>query len=354
MDQIIAYIICFALIIFGIKESIDLLNEYGDIKYPFNKTLYYLSILLSFLLINNNLNIILADIIKISSNYFALHTLKNEVIRMGLLVAVYFIVHFIIYILLKVICRIFYFGKRANRTIVKFISVILGIIKGSIVILIMFIGIVIFNTTVGRNYPIEVFSSIKGYSNIEKIIGQNFKSNNDKIVYSDEDKYIPTSNVLIYYNGVTLEEGIKSYDEIDNKAIEITKYKETDLEKARSLYVWVGSNVEYDFDKAYKTLNNESAGNSGAREAWITRKGICFDYACLYVAMARATGLKVRLVTGEAYDGTQYGPHAWNEVYLEDESRWIPIDPTFYMSGDYFDNDNFYNDHIKEMIAGEW
>lgn len=352
MEKLIAYAICFAFILFGVKESINLLNEYRDIKYPINRTLYYLSILLSFFIVNSNLNVILGDIIKLSYDYFDFLPIKNEVIRVGLLVLVYFTVNFVIYMLLKFLIKLSYFSKISNRRVMIVISALLGIIKGSIVILIMFIGIVIFNTTIGRNFPINIFSGISGYSIICDTISQNL--NNDKITYSDEDKYIPTSNVLIYYNGVTLEEGVESTSEIDNKAIEITKYRESDLDKAKSLYVWIGSNIEYDFDKAYKTLNNESSGNSGAKEAWIKRKGICFDYASLYVAMARAINLKVRLVTGSAYDGSQYGPHAWNEVYLESENRWIPVDPTFYMAGDYFDNSNFYDDHIKEMTAGEW
>lgn len=354
MEQLVASSICFIFILFGVKDSINQVKEYRDLKYPINRTLYYLSILLSFLIINSNLKIILGDIIKVSYSYFSFIPIKNELIRMTLLVFIYFIVNFIIYNLLKLLGKLFYFGKVSSRRMMLVISALFGVLRGTIVIFIMFIGIIIFNITVGRNFPINIFSNISGYSNIYNSINKNFDINNEKIIYSDEEKYIPTSNVLIYYNGVTLEEGIKSISEIDNKAIEITRYKESDLEKAKSLYVWIGNNIEYDFDKAYETLNNESCGNSGAIEAWTTRKGICFDYACLYVAMARAINLNVRLVTGSAYDGTQYGPHAWNEVYLESEDRWIPIDPTFYMSGNYFDNSNFYEDHIKEMIAGEW
>ena len=70
--------------------------------------------------------------------------------------------------------------------------------------------------------------------------------------------------------------------------------------------------------------------------------------------MARAVELNVRLVTGSAYDGEEYGAHAWNEVYSKEEERWINVDPTFYLSGNYFDNETFNNDHIKESIAGEW
>lgn len=354
MEKLIAYAICFAFILFGVKENLKILNDNWDIKYPISRTLYYLSILLSFFVINDNLNAILANIIKIGYDYFVFSSISNEVIRMVLLVLVYFIIQFIIYMLLKLFAKLFHFNKRLRRRSLIFISALAGAAKGVIVVLIMFIGIVILNTTIGRDFPINIFNDISGYNMIYNTISQNFNVSNGKITYSDEEKYIPTSNVLIYYNGVTLEDGIRSNSEIDSKAIEITKFKENDLEKARSLYVWIGSNIEYDFDKAYKTLNNNSCGNSGAIEAWITRKGICFDYACLYVAMARAINLKVRLITGSAYDGVQYGPHAWNEVYLENEDVWIPIDSTFYMSGDYFNNNNFYDDHIKEIIAGEW
>ena len=103
-----------------------------------------------------------------------------------------------------------------------------------------------------------------------------------------------------------------------------------------------------------KALNEEELDGSGSITAWHSGKGICFDYACLYVSMARAAGLKVRLVTGEAFDGNSYGSHAWNQVYLSDERRWINVDTTFYISGDYFDSNLFEEDHIEEEIAGEW
>ena len=60
--------------------------------------------------------------------------------------------------------------------------------------------------------------------------------------------------------------------------------------------------------------------------------------------------LKIEVV----YDGKQYGPHAWNEVYISDIESWIPVDTTFYLAGDYFNNYDFYEDHITDSIAGEW
>ena len=42
------------------------------------------------------------------------------------------------------------------------------------------------------------------------------------------------------------------------------------------------------------------------------------------------------------------------DAYLTDEEKWINVDTTFYISGDYFDSNLFYEDHIEEEIAGEW
>ena len=69
---------------------------------------------------------------------------------------------------------------------------------------------------------------------------------------------------------------------------------------------------------------------------------------------AMSGDLGSRIVTGDAFDGQNYGPHAWNQVYLEDEGKWINVDPTFYISGNYFDSSNFEETHRTKNIAGEF
>lgn len=163
------------------------------------------------------------------------------------------------------------------------------------------------------------------------------------------------SNVVVYYNGVTLDQAVKSDSDINNMAKKITRNDTTDIEKARSIYNWVGSNVEYDDNKAEEITKDDGRGmQSGAIEAFNTRQGVCFDYASLYVAMARAVGLQVRIISGEGYTGTQWGPHAWNEVYIPSQNKWIPVDPTFESSGDYFATLNFYDTHKDGKIIGQW
>jgi hypothetical protein len=168
-----------------------------------------------------------------------------------------------------------------------------------------------------------------------------------------ETEYNP-ANTLVYYNGVTLDEGVKSNIEINEFAKNIVYGHSAVKEKANILYNWVGKNINYDYNKADKVLNNNFDIKSGAITTFKTKKGICFDYSCLYAAMCRAVGIKVRLITGKGFNGTSWVSHAWNQIYLLDEERWANVDCTFYNYADYFDNNSFDLDHTDAQIAGEW
>lgn len=186
-------------------------------------------------------------------------------------------------------------------------------------------------------------------------------NNSFKIVVreSDSKETVPgksdkKSGTIVYYNGVTLEEGVKSNSQIDRKAREITSKESTTKGKAKIIYNWIGNNISYDHNKASKVLNNNFNVESGAIPTFNTGKGICFDYSCLYVAMARANNIKVRLITGEGFNGVSWVSHAWNQVYIPEEGKWINVDTTFYKGGNYFNSKRFELDHRGAQIAGEW
>lgn len=184
----------------------------------------------------------------------------------------------------------------------------------------------------------------------------NFKSDIEEFISKFDYRSNGFINEIVIYNGTTIDEGIKSNDEIDAKAIKLTRDASNDRERAKILYDWIGSNIEYDDEKAELVLSGidrTEMPESGARCAFDTRSGVCFDKACLYVAMSRAAGLRVRLISGEAFDGEKYVGHAWNQIYLKDENKWINVDTTFYDAGNYFDS-NLFNEHKVENIAGEW
>lgn len=159
---------------------------------------------------------------------------------------------------------------------------------------------------------------------------------------------------VVYYNGVTIDQGVRSNNQIDKLAVALGSEGTNSVEKSQMLYNWIGTNVAYDHDKANKVLNNDFNVKSGAIPTFETRKGICFDYSCLYVAMARANNIKVRLITGEGFNGISWVSHAWNQVYIPEKSKWINVDTTFYKGGNYFDNPRFNADHKDAQIVGQW
>ena len=163
-----------------------------------------------------------------------------------------------------------------------------------------------------------------------------------------------SNGAITYYNGVTLAQAVKSSPAIDAKTQEIIAGKRKDEAKAYAIYQWVGQNITYDNKKAQELEEGDVNLKSGAIAAFDTREGVCFDYASLYVAMARDAGLKVRLITGEGFDGTQWVSHAWNQVYIPSQNKWINVDCTFYDAGNFFNSSDFNEYHKDASIAGQW
>jgi hypothetical protein len=141
--------------------------------------------------------------------------------------------------------------------------------------------------------------------------------------------------------------------EIDATARSIVQGAKSDREKAYRLYKWIGEHIQYDDSKARAIESGQfQTFTYGAIPTFQTRKGICSDYSSLMVAMGRAVGLEVKQEFGEAVlpDGSG-GPHSWNVVYLKDENKWIPCDPTWEHAGKFFDNPDFYVTHHPEKQA---
>lgn len=238
----------------------------------------------------------------------------------------------------------------------KSLLVISGIASGLVQISII-IGMLVL--------PNTIFNSTSINSFLENGLKQEYSTNEDSLDSKNNISVFfkkkqlsesTSSKEIIIYNGITIDKGIKSNESINNKAVELTEKATSDRERAKILYTWIGSNIKYDTDKAEKVLNVSDIRkmpDGGAICAFEKRLGICFDKACLYVAMSRAINLKVRLIGGQAFDGEQYVGHAWNQVYLNDENKWINVDSTFYDGGNYFDS-NLFNNHNVEEIAGEW
>lgn len=199
------------------------------------------------------------------------------------------------------------------------------------------------NSKFAKNLPGIIDDSLKIVTKEVKSIDLNETINNTL-----------NNNVIIYYNGVTLEEGVKSDEALNVFARKLVEKQNTTEEKGKEIYNWISKNITYDYEKQKKIFEDDFSEKSGAINTFNTRKGICFDFSCLYASMCIANGIKVRMITGEGFNTQEWVNHAWNQIYIPEKEKWINVDSTFSIAGDYFNGENFYTDHKNESIAGEW
>lgn len=138
-------------------------------------------------------------------------------------------------------------------------------------------------------------------------------------------------------------------EEIIELAKNITQYSTTSIDKAKDIYNWVSKNIEYDYDKYLRQVNKNYDNEYGALHTLRTKTGVCYDYSVLVAALGRSVGLQVKVIKGNFVNPYRNELHAWNEIYIPEEDRWINVDTTFAHSlgTNYFDNSDFYVDHEK-------
>lgn len=138
-------------------------------------------------------------------------------------------------------------------------------------------------------------------------------------------------------------------DQIIDLAREITANDSTDEDMARSINLWIVNNIKYD----YASFNDGSYAKKpfDALDTLNRRMAVCQGYANLYAALARAVGLKAKVITGTAFTGKEWAGHAWNEVLVDGEwqivdSTWNnPRQPEKYF---FIDESVFARDHKKD------
>lgn len=99
--------------------------------------------------------------------------------------------------------------------------------------------------------------------------------------------------------------------------------------KVSQLFNFVSDRTLFIYNENAQNIPRDSSSHiRGALWALKNRKGVCFDFAHLFVALLRAEGIPSRVAEGIILDN-RYGfiVHDWAEVYFP-ETGWIPFDPT--------------------------
>jgi transglutaminase/protease-like cytokinesis protein 3 len=117
---------------------------------------------------------------------------------------------------------------------------------------------------------------------------------------------------------------------LDAVATYLRKATRTDLEKARSIYVWLTANISYDA----KAFNSEIYGDQSAEGVLKSRKAVCAGFAELYTALGERMDLEIRTIIGYAkgYGYTEgehfkVSDHAWNAIFID--GKWKLFDATW-------------------------
>ena len=181
----------------------------------------------------------------------------------------------------------------------------------------------------GTSYPLQLGSGTYTLKILENIEGSQYaivQSLNLEVAIDNELSPFLYPNILVnYYPG----------DQITTLAIDTVKDQDDDLARITTIYQFVADYLSYDDNKAQ--LARQQYIIPDLESLLKEKKGICFDFEAMMVAMLRINHLPARLICG-GVDDDEY--HAWVEVYLEghgwvnpdifiDQNTWTIMDPTF-------------------------
>lgn len=112
----------------------------------------------------------------------------------------------------------------------------------------------------------------------------------------------------------------------------------SDKEKARAIYIWIASSIQYDIDNMFAINFYEQTADKISKPLK-SRKGICENYAALFTDICNKSGIKSYMIEGYTKQNgfADYIPHAWCAALID--SSWFMFDPTW--GSGYMENSKF-------------
>jgi transglutaminase-like putative cysteine protease len=162
------------------------------------------------------------------------------------------------------------------------------------------------------NYTIRVlWSSLRvGHS---YPLFQNVTHLEAKERYTRPEPYIESDDPIVIENAATL-----------------TQYETEMAGKIEKLFTFVSNRDLFVYDESVQNIARDDYNHTrGALWSLQNHRGVCFDFAHLFVALLRSLGICSRVSEGIILDGRSgFIVHDWAEIYSE-EIGWIPYDPTW-------------------------
>ncbi|MFB9079826.1 transglutaminase domain-containing protein [Flavobacterium procerum] len=141
----------------------------------------------------------------------------------------------------------------------------------------------------------------------------------------------------------------KSFDTTEKLAEKIEKDFDSDSDRARAIYSWIGYNIKYDYNaylnppktqgfsyssEAEKQRKIKQLNDNLIQKAFNSKKAVCEGFTALYQHLASLMGIKCEVIRGDSKISlrdigrkTLSSNHAWNMVFFD--KKWRLIDVTW-------------------------
>ncbi len=172
-------------------------------------------------------------------------------------------------------------------------------------------------------YSVAIYENTSG-NKYRKLVSESFmveiEDENSVFLNSIQEVSFDEEDEAIIYAQKLVDEATEAKrTKLGNEFAELTTEEIIDL-----YYNYVVKNIKYDYDKIHDLKYNYLPD---INDTFNVGTGICYDYSSLLASMLRSQGVPAKLVKGYTSWTDVY--HAWNEVYLESEERWVIVDTTY-------------------------
>ncbi|TXK77836.1 transglutaminase family protein [Paenibacillus sp. N3.4] len=176
-----------------------------------------------------------------------------------------------------------------------------------------------YNLVKGAQYPLQL-----GDGSYNVLIAELVSNNKYKVVAQENIDVKMENQNVVFLQSIPLIDWNNETKAVV-KAKKLTAAAKSDADKIAAIYSYLTQTFTYDYDKVQTV---EAGYTPNLDEIYQASKGICYDYAATFAAMARSQGIPTRLVMGYEVDAPDTY-HAWNQVYLQDSKEWVTIDTTY-------------------------
>jgi hypothetical protein len=120
----------------------------------------------------------------------------------------------------------------------------------------------------------------------------------------------------------------------ESELYELFSYAMSFVKKHNSCLLPILDDINQTINREFTYLSGSTTLATTPFEVYLSRKGVCQDFANLFICLARLLNIPARyrvgyIYTGNAYDNKEQGDatHGWVEVYLP-TTGWMGFDPT--------------------------